>query len=96
MAMKNQESGREHSAESRARVAYVRKPPVPGRRETNPDWFCGAVNQSGLPCRMLAIFDNGRCKWHGGCSTGPKTEAGKEQARINGLKGGRPRAEPKS
>jgi hypothetical protein len=29
-------------------------------------------------------------------STGPKTEAGKEQARINGQKGGRPREKPKS
>ena len=75
---------------------YQRKPPKPDRWETNPDWFCGAINQSGLPCRMLAIYDNGRCKWHGGLSTGPKTEAGKEQARINGRNGGRPILKPKS
>ena len=75
---------------------YQRKPAKPGRWETNPDWFCGAKNRAGLPCRMLAIYDNGRCKWHGGCATGPKTEVGKEQARINGKKGGRPRTKPKS
>lgn len=52
---------------------------------------CGAMTRAGTPCQQKAIFKNGRCKWHGGCSTGPKTEAGKEQARINGRKGGRPR-----
>ena len=84
------------SLEQPRQCAYIRKPPVLGRWETNPDWFCGAINRAGLPCRMLAIFNNGRCKWHGGASTGPKTDAGKEQARINGRKGGRPRKEPKS
>lgn len=82
--------------QAKGRRPYTRKPPVPGRWETKPEWFCGAINQAGLPCRMLAIYDNGRCKWHGGCSTGPKTEAGKEQSRINGRKGGRPRKKPKS
>ncbi|WP_341678381.1 HGGxSTG domain-containing protein [Niveibacterium sp. SC-1] len=52
---------------------------------------CGAKTQAGTPCKLTAIYENGRCKWHGGPSTGPKTEAGKEQARINGRKGGRPR-----
>jgi len=27
---------------------------------------------------------HGRCKWHGGCSTGPKTEEGKAKAAQNG------------
>lgn len=56
---------------------------------------CGAKTRAGTPCKQKAVHDNGRCKLHGGLSTGPKTEAGKEQARINGCKGGRPRKEPK-
>lgn len=56
---------------------------------------CEAKTRAGTPCKLKAIYRNGRCKFHGGLSTGPKTEAGKEQARINGRRGGRPR-KPKS
>lgn len=52
---------------------------------------CGATTQAGAPCKQRTLYSSGRCKWHGGCSTGPTTEAGKEQARINGRKGGRPK-----
>ncbi|MBN8285466.1 HGGxSTG domain-containing protein [Zoogloea sp.] len=52
---------------------------------------CGAIKKDGTPCKQLATYENGRCKWHGGLATGPKTEAGKAQSRINGCKGGRPR-----
>ena len=52
---------------------------------------CGAVTRAGTPCKQKAICSNGRCKFHGGMATGPTTEAGKEQSRINGRKGGRPR-----
>ncbi|WP_373280597.1 HGGxSTG domain-containing protein [Methylomonas koyamae] len=45
---------------------------------------CGAKTRAGTPCQQKAIFANGRCKWHGGCSTGPKTEAGKQRAALNG------------
>jgi hypothetical protein len=40
---------------------------------------CGAQTRAGSLCRRLAL-KNGRCRNHGGLSTGPKTEAGK--ARI--------------
>lgn len=53
--------------------------------------ICGARKQNGQPCRQRAIYANGRCKFHGGRSTGPNTEAGREQSRINGRLGGRPR-----
>ncbi|MGI3903030.1 MAG: HGGxSTG domain-containing protein [Janthinobacterium lividum] len=36
---------------------------------------CGAKTRSGVPCRSLAMR-NGRCRMHGGASTGPKTSAG--------------------
>jgi len=52
---------------------------------------CGAKNRAGKPCGQKSLYRNGRCKFHGGMATGPTSEAGKEQARINGKKGGRPR-----
>ncbi len=59
------------------------------------DMQCGARTRAGTPCKQTAIYENGRCKWHGGLATGPRTEAGKDQSRINGRRGGRPR-KPKS
>ena len=38
---------------------------------------CGVhARSTGNPCQGKALR-NGRCRNHGGCSTGPKTEAGK-------------------
>ncbi len=54
---------------------------------------CGAKTRAGTPCKQRAIYRNGRCKFHGGLATGPKTEMGRAQSRINGLRGGRPRKE---
>ncbi len=52
---------------------------------------CGARSkQAGEPCKNPGL-ENGRCRFHGGLSTGPKTEAGKEASRKNGKLGGRPR-----
>ena len=53
----------------------------------DPDWRlpralrprCGAITRNGRECRREALA-NGRCRNHGGLSSGPKTEAGK--ARI--------------
>src|SRR5262249_35426712 len=45
------------------------------------DRFCGAkTRKNGEPCRSVAIRPNGRCKWHGGLSTGPRTAEGYERA----------------
>lgn len=44
---------------------------------------CGAKTQSGKPCRGKSIPGKKRCKWHGGCSTGPKTAEGKIKALAN-------------
>jgi len=41
---------------------------------------CGAKTRSGAPCRNLPM-KNGRCRMHGGASTGPKTAAGLAKAR---------------
>lgn len=45
---------------------------------------CGARRRrDGLPCQALSVPGKRRCKWHGGCSTGPKTEQGLRIARSN-------------
>jgi hypothetical protein len=39
---------------------------------------CGArTRKDGSPCQSVAIRPNGRCMWHGGLSTGPRTLEGK-------------------
>lgn len=50
---------------------------------------CGAETKAtGEPCKQKAIYANGRCKFHGGCSTGPRTEEGKRKSAQNGFKKG--------
>jgi hypothetical protein len=41
---------------------------------------CGARTRKGTPCQCPAM-KNGRCRLHGGLSTGPKTVAGIERIR---------------
>jgi hypothetical protein len=41
---------------------------------------CGARTRAGTPCRAAAM-PAGRCRIHGGASTGPKTSKGLEQMR---------------
>lgn len=49
---------------------------------------CGAKTRKNTPCQAPPVWNkrkdkamNGRCKLHGGLSSGPKTEAGKEAIR---------------
>ena len=49
---------------------------------------CGARTRNGKPCRGPAM-KNGRCRMHGGPSTGPRTPEGKERSRMAGWKHGR-------
>jgi hypothetical protein len=52
---------------------------------------CGAKTQSGEPCQAARLPGRERCKWHGGRSTGPRTEVGKARvARNLPTKGGEP------
>lgn len=65
----------------------------PGPHELR-DQCCGAKTRAGTPCKRKTIFINGRCKLHGGLSTGPTSEAGKAVSRTNGKGGGRPKRNP--
>lgn len=46
--------------------------------------ICGARrHRDGQPCRAKCEPGKRRCKWHGGCSTGPRTPEGKAIALVN-------------
>lgn len=49
---------------------------------------CGAKTRRGTPCKCRAM-PNGRCRLHGGLSTGAKTAAGLERIRRAVTKHGR-------
>lgn len=44
---------------------------------------CGARTRKDVPCKRTDLGPSGRCRFHGGASTGPRTEAGIERARAN-------------
>ena len=53
------------------------------REEVRRKTICGAKAKStGKPCLAKALA-NGRCKLHGGMSTGPRTDEGKRRALAN-------------
>ena len=41
--------------------------------------YCGAKARSGGACKKKVIPGKTKCRYHGGLSTGPKTEAGKSK-----------------
>ena len=43
---------------------------------------CGAMTRKGTPCRCKGM-KNGRCRLHGGMSTGPRTPEGRLRALRN-------------
>lgn len=60
------------------RSANRRALPVKGEK-------CGATTRRGTPCQAPAVWwrSNGRCKLHGGLSTGAKTPEGRARALAN-------------
>jgi hypothetical protein len=56
-------------------ISYLRRRP---RRKDRPR--CGAKTRAGGTCMVRVEFGKARCRFHGGLSTGPKTEVGR--ARI--------------
>ena len=53
---------------------------------------CWARTRAGHPCRSPAMR-NGRCRMHGGASTGPRTPEGLERCRMANFKHGMRSAE---
>ncbi len=58
---------------------------VPADYDGTDARLCNARTRTGRPCRALAL-PSGRCKWHGGMSTGPKTAGGKARSALNLIK----------
>ena len=60
-----------------------REPPVPLPQPTKtpprPQGICGARTRQGTPCPCQPSGRGGRCKYHGGMSTGPRTPEGKSR-----------------
>jgi hypothetical protein len=81
-------------------AAHTKRPPADGRpqklgwlrnggtpgdlRSAKP---CGAKTRKGTPCKGPAMA-NGRCRMHGGPSTGAKTPEGKAKCRLSNFKHG--------
>lgn len=60
-------------------------PVLPGFPEECRGMLCGALTRSGSRCRNSGtMFRNGRCKFHGGMSTGPTSVEGKSRSAKNG------------
>lgn len=60
------------------RRGWLRNGNPPGNPDSAPR--CGAETRRGPPCRAPAMA-NGRCRMHGGGSTGPRTPEGLARSR---------------
>lgn len=46
--------------------------------------ICGARRRrDGQPCQAMSVPGKERCKWHGGASTGPRTDIGRARSMAN-------------
>ncbi|SHM18657.1 hypothetical protein SAMN05428972_2758 [Rhodanobacter sp. OK091] len=53
-------------------------------RDASKRVVCGGRRRrDGKPCEALSVPGKRRCKWHGGCSTGPRTVEGKARVTAN-------------
>jgi hypothetical protein len=63
---------------------------IPWRFGSNwPGKRCEAKTRKGTPCQRPAKLPVGRCRIHGGASTGPRTEAGLARVAAANTKHGR-------
>jgi hypothetical protein len=71
----------------RVKVVPGLKPPEsPTYPEIIRDLTCGAKTRKGTPCKRTDLYSSGRCKFHGGMSTGPTTPEGKKKIAQNAKK----------
>jgi hypothetical protein len=57
--------------------------PLPDFPKECVGMICAAKIPSRSPCQSTNLFKNGRCRLHGGLSTGPKTLEGKKRSALN-------------
>lgn len=69
-----------------AHIAQARAPAIKSGQRVP---CCGRRRRDGEPCQALSVPGKRRCKWHGGCSTGPRTPEGKARALANLRQGNR-------
>lgn len=75
------------------RDSYERQHPLESFKKELPEFphelaglDCGAKTRAGTPCKRHDIsLSNGRCRLHGGHSTGPTSKRGKARSAKNGL-----------
>lgn len=77
----NEQCMAEHKAWEAAGFNHAAKPPARQFPDDLHAIQCGARTRAGTPCKRTDIHANGRCKYHGGMSTGARTEEGKERQR---------------
>jgi hypothetical protein len=64
--------------------AYPERPEPPELPAELRGLTCGAKTRKGTFCKRRDLYTNGRCRMHGGPSTGPTSEAGKQRSALNG------------
>ncbi|WP_145930983.1 HGGxSTG domain-containing protein [Immundisolibacter cernigliae] len=68
------------------RAVEPRPPDCPRLPDELRSLTCGAKTRAGTPCKRIDLYESGRCRFHGGLSTGPLTPEGKQRAALNGLR----------
>lgn len=76
----------------RGKAESLRVGAAEARSKEQPNWAlfatltCGARTRAGTPCKQKGLYDCGRCRLHGGLSTGPRTREGKRTSALNGMR----------
>ena len=70
------------------------RPAIPPMPEVLKNLTCGAKTRAGTPCKRKDLYTSGRCRLHGGLSTGPTTTEGKAKSAKNGFKPGWRQTDP--
>lgn len=73
----------ERQAKHERELAALRPKPRKAAIQHTSDGTCGARTRAGTPCKRRDIYFSGRCRLHGGLSTGPRTPEGKRRVTAN-------------
>lgn len=71
----------EHAAWVATGYHYAARPALTSFPDELRGMQCEAMTRAGKPCKRTDINLNGRCKYHGGMSTGARTAEGKARQR---------------